>query len=746
MDLLLRWDELRTQGQDPSVEALCGDCPELADELAERIRVLLALEPPKDSLGSTSLERADRISRSGDPAPAASVGAASSRYRRLRLHAKGGLGEVFVAHDEELNREVALKEIQAQFSHDLSCRSRFVSEAEIAGGLEHPGIVPVYGLGKYDDGRPFYAMRFVKGNSLKQAIEEFHEARNTHRDPGGRSLALRALLRRFIDVCNAVAYAHSRGVLHRDLKPSNVMLGLYGETLVVDWGLAKCFDQSEVSREDDERPLKLSLKDDHAITKTGTVSGTPAFMSPEQAEGRLRELGPATDVYGLGATLFAILTGKVPFEGQSPQVILRKLKEGRLTPPRAISSSVPRPLEAVCLKAMAVRPEYRYVTPQALAEDLERWLADEPVSAWHEPVSARARRLMRRHRVWVLASAATLVIVSLGLAISLVVVGAKNVALDRERRRADANAFYLLQGLTEALKKLANPALNKDPECRESALAALREGEAIYLDVMNSVPTVGSAPTRNEYWIHVALLRTAGGDRTGAIEAYRMALNDAIAFLPGHPGDAEGWTAIGVVRTHLGLELWVQGERREARGQLRLAGADFRRALDADPANAKTQRAAAWFHVFCPDPQIRFVKHATVEGRDRPRFSEGIRPLFTLALAQYRNGDWQAARLTIEESIGKKAAKQGGTTLERLVESRAVIDAYDWFVWSMALARLGNPESARQRFEDAAQWMRRNRYGDFELHLLHDEAASLLGLSSTDISSDRDDVPASVEY
>src|SRR5262249_5103443 len=171
------------------------------------------------------------------------------RFRVLRPHARGGLGEVFVAHDEELHREVALKEIQDRHADDPPSRARFLLEAEITGGLEHPGIVPVYGLGTYADGRPFYAMRFIKGDSLKDAIEVFHQADRPGRDPAERTLALRALLRRFTDVCNAVAYAHSRGVLHRDLKPGNVMLGKYGETLVVDWGLAKAAGTDAASGE-----------------------------------------------------------------------------------------------------------------------------------------------------------------------------------------------------------------------------------------------------------------------------------------------------------------------------------------------------------------------------------------------------------------------------------------------------------------------------------------------------------------
>src|SRR5262249_10943107 len=154
-----------------------------------------------------------------------SVGAPTSaglRFRILRPHAKGGLGQVSVALDQELHREVALKEIQEHHADDRDSRARFLIEAEITGGLEHPGVVPVYGLGHYGDGRPYYAMRFIRGDSLKDAIEQFHRADQPGRDPGERTLALRGLLRRFVDVCKAVAYAHSRGVLHRDLKPGNV--------------------------------------------------------------------------------------------------------------------------------------------------------------------------------------------------------------------------------------------------------------------------------------------------------------------------------------------------------------------------------------------------------------------------------------------------------------------------------------------------------------------------------------------
>src|SRR5213079_1023023 len=170
---------------------------------------------------------------------------------------------------------------------DADSRSRFLLEAEITGGLEHPGIVPVYGLGQYLDGRPYYAMRFIRGDNLEAAIAAFHRAEVPGRDPGERTRSFQALLRRFLDVCNAIAYAHSRGVLHRDIKPGNVMLGPYGETLVVDWGLAKPLGRVEGPELSEEGPIQPSGSGDSTPTEMGRAVGTPHYMSPEQAEGRL---------------------------------------------------------------------------------------------------------------------------------------------------------------------------------------------------------------------------------------------------------------------------------------------------------------------------------------------------------------------------------------------------------------------------------------------------------------------------
>jgi len=360
----------------------------------------------------------------------------SQRFTIIRPYASGGLGEVYVARDEELQRQVAIKKIKERYSDHAESRARFLQEAKITGLLEHPGIVPVYGLGEYADGRLFYAMRLIRGESLKDAIDRFHKDNSTDRDAPPRTMELRQLLGRLIAVCNAVAYAHSQGVLHRDLKPENIMLGSYGETLVVDWGLAKVLNQPDAVDEECEPSCQSGVQHSSSLTQVGRTLGTPQFMSPEQAAGLFDRLTPASDVYSLGATLYYLLTGKLAFGEVDADLIPHFVQAGDFPRPRSLNVGVSPVLEAICLKAMARKPENRYVSARALADDLEHWLADETVTAYSEPKIERLGRWTRRHRTW-LGLFTALAIVAATTAITGALLMTARQRQEVEARRAD---------------------------------------------------------------------------------------------------------------------------------------------------------------------------------------------------------------------------------------------------------------------------------------------------------------------
>jgi serine/threonine protein kinase/tetratricopeptide (TPR) repeat protein len=352
----------------------------------------------------------------------------SIRYTLTRLHAEGGLGKIWVAHDTDLNRDVALKEIKPTTTLSADSEHRFLKEAQITGQLEHPNIVPVYELARRkEDDQPFYTMRFVRGQTLRDAIAEFHRQRAGK--PAERLELQRQLLEPFIKVCQAVSYAHSKGVIHRDLKPENVVLGGHGEVVVLDWGLAKIIGQP-----DDEIPELnepgISVSSDAQAVKTEGQVGTPAYMAPEQVEARHGLVDTKTDVYGLGAILFEILTGQPPASGQTIGEVFSKIQAGNLPRARELDPTIPRPLEAICSKALSHRRENRYARAEDPAEDVRRWLVDEPVSVYHDPISVRLLRWGRHHRTLVASLVALLLT-------SVVALSAGVVVVDRERRQTD---------------------------------------------------------------------------------------------------------------------------------------------------------------------------------------------------------------------------------------------------------------------------------------------------------------------
>jgi len=269
----------------------------------------------------------------------------STQYTFVKELARGGMGTVYLAEDRKLNRHVAIKVLNApESTNDL--RERMIREAQIIAGLEHPGIVPVHDVGTLPDGRIFYAMKFVRGSRLDEYVS--------------RGAPQRDRLRKFQAVCDAVAFAHAHGVIHRDLKPQNIMIGSFGEVLVLDWGVAKM-------RDDAHSPAAYQ-------TMEGTVIGTRHYMSPEQARGEIDQLDERSDIYALGAVLYFLLNDQ----------------------------TLSKAAKAICFKAMAPEKENRYSSVSDLSADIGRLLDAEPVSAYRENAFEKVGRWTSKNRFLVL--------------------------------------------------------------------------------------------------------------------------------------------------------------------------------------------------------------------------------------------------------------------------------------------------------------------------------------------------------
>jgi serine/threonine protein kinase len=313
---------------------------------------------------------------------------AGTRYRLLGQIARGGMGVVYAAEDETLERRVALKVLEVPGS-ESELANRLLREARVLALLEHPGIVPVHDVGTLADGRVFYTMKFVEGQRLDQYIASVSSVPDR--------------LRVFLRICEAVAFAHARNVLHRDLKPANVMVGPFGEVLVMDWGLAKILAgaaQSPAPTRDADLTLFHSTAQSAAedesteiskVTGHGTVMGTPGYMSPEQARGDIDSLDSRSDIFSLGALLRFLLNGN-PADGASAQ-----------------SPRVDRPLAAICDKATAAAPADRYQSVQDLALDVSRYLDGLAVAAHRESLLEKSFRFYRRYRFFILLILAYLV-------------------------------------------------------------------------------------------------------------------------------------------------------------------------------------------------------------------------------------------------------------------------------------------------------------------------------------------------
>jgi eukaryotic-like serine/threonine-protein kinase len=596
-------EHVRAHGGDParSLQALSSVGP-VAEELGRlsdvdiqasvaHLRSRGTIQPPADPFKTHPPESL------GEPT------SWNGRFRIVRPHAHGGLGVVSVALDDELDREVAFKEIKDEKADDRGSRAQFVLEAEITGKLEHPGIIPIYGLGHDPVGRPFYAMRFIRGDSLADAINRFHDPNGPYVDPTKRSLQLRELLGRFLDVCDALAYAHSRGVLHRDLKPGNVMLGPFGETLIVDWGLALPLERVPEGHESNEGAVKPTKTDSASLPREqGKVIGTPAYMPPEQAEGAIDRLGPRSDVYGLGAILHDLLTGKRPIDGTSLEEILKRVGHGDIKPPRQVRPEVPAALEAICLKALALRPEDRYPAPRALAADIKAWLADEPVAARGEPFAERARRWAKRNRTAVTAAAVALLVGLVGLGGIAAVLTASNIALNTQRRRAEDREAQAIDAVKKFRDSVAEePELKNNPRLDVLRKRLLKEPLAFFRALRDRLQV--DRDTRPESLARLAQasydlgqLTNEIGDKRDALRSHREALAIRQGLAAANPTANQFQSDLASSQFDIGVLLKDTGSQAEALKVFESALAVQQKLADANPTDNQFQSRLATTH------------------------------------------------------------------------------------------------------------------------------------------------------
>jgi len=620
--------------------------------------------------------------------------------------ARGGMGVVYKARQVSLDRRVALKVLPGGPLANQDDLRRFHLEAAAIAILDHPNIVPIYEVGEHE-GLSYFAMKLIEGNSLAQ------------RQPGSVADP-RAAAQLVATVARAVHHAHQRGVLHRDLTPSNIVIDAEGQPHVTDFGLAK---RVEVNSE---------------LTQSGAILGTPSYMSPEQASGNRKAITTATDVYGLGAVLYALLTGKPPFRGDSVLETLEQVRQRLPEPPGGVGRNVDRDLETVCMKCLEKEPARRYASALGLAEDLERWLRGEPIQARPVPRMERALLWFRRNPIlagFVTTTTSLLVILLVGALVTTFLIWE---AKERMRKARD---------LAQAQKELAEASDAESMQSRTRARGrserAIAQVNELLYELMSSrwspMPGINELRARiakrtirslEEYVTEsrddpsgtielVIIYGQISGiqDSIGAYAESREASRRTVAIqeerLAKWPDQVGLLTNLATTHWSIGNSFFAEGKHAEAVPSFHKSISVWERCLRLEPGNGRIANLLAWLLATCPCPEVREPARAV----DLAKTAAGHFPKSgavwnTLGVAQLRAGDPHAALETLKKAM---AMKKGG-------------DSFDWFFIAMANSELGQTKEARTWYDRAVEWRLKESPQNLELRLFHDQAAKKLGL------------------
>jgi tRNA A-37 threonylcarbamoyl transferase component Bud32/tetratricopeptide (TPR) repeat protein len=693
-EVIASYLEAEESGQALDPETLLSRHPELAAGLrqffANREQLDRLAAPLRSLVQSPG---AEEVSPPGD------LAVDFGGYTLLTVLAQGGMGVVFKARQKSPNRLVALKSIRADRLASDSDVRRFRNEAETVANLDHPHIVPIYEVGEAN-GQLYFSMKLMEGGSLGEHLRQFQN------DP-------KAAARLLITIARAVHHAHQRGVLHRDLKPSNILLDTRGQAHVSDFGLAK----------------RVGL--DATLTDTGAIVGSPSYMAPEQARGKKGTTTTATDVYGLGAILYAVLAGRPPFQDDTPLDTLAQVQGREPERLSGLNRHVDRDLETICLKCLEKEPNRRYASAEAVADDLERWLAGKPIAAQSVGRLEQLWRWCKRNRA--LAVAVSLISFAMcAVTVMSILFAIREAAhaqlLKEEKEQTEAaldkaKTHRLLEEETgrRAMDSFGTIIGHWDPRAVQSReqlvraqLESLLTAERFYkwlIDEENPDPAVRMRTSRA--YLGLAKICSVRNDPERE-EYYHSKWRATVdQLVTDYPDDAGFAREIAGRFFTSGALAHLRGNATQAHEHFGRAAAQYRRVLALNP-DIHALDGVAWFLVNCPDETFRDIPLAlTIAQEILPRQPRNDNLWFLLAISQYRSGLWHEAIATAD-----KAAKLFETP-----------DPWSLLAAAASHHKLGEPAEARRKFAQADAFIRRERSGEWPLEKFRSEVALVLGVS-----------------